>query len=436
MMEFSGQGRPGRPGRATPMTPEERQGQKERKVAMRKALRELLSDRDTITSRSQRIKLKIASAAVRTTTQIGRKGPAAGSVLDHREHQLRDQHHTQQSMREESIQAVLAAISARIDELEGEEGSPRSVQSAPTEPGMGSPISVPMVRQWSSSKAVLQRGSSASGRLSSSEGGGGGGGGGGGAAASPPVAVAAPFLTSSSRGSSSSMSFHSAKDLDESSERALADLDAFDTPASPVPAKAAPPPEQQPQQPAAAQSPPPTVTPSVEVTGGAERDAAEAAAAAAAAEEEEEVVQALDGTTLQYMSEMVGTWKNIQTNNLEAYLKHMGVGWAKRKIALAFKPEPSFALVDGVLQVLMPSPIGERLERFPLDAEEQDTDPYGKTFYKRTWWEGSVLTQSATYPNGKTAETLTTRQIDADGHLVQRTTNSGVTFERIFQRKQ
>ena len=44
MMEFSGQGRPGRQARGPPMTPEERQGQRERKVAMRKALRELLSE--------------------------------------------------------------------------------------------------------------------------------------------------------------------------------------------------------------------------------------------------------------------------------------------------------------------------------------------------------------------------------------------------------
>ena len=60
---------------------------------------------------------------------------------------------------------------------------------------------------------------------------------------------------------------------------------------------------------------------------------------------------------------------------IEGYLKHIGVGWAKRKVAVAFRPELSFAIVDGVLQVLMPSPIGERLERFPLDREEPETAP-------------------------------------------------------------
>ena len=56
------------------------------------------------------------------------------------------------------------------------------------------------------------------------------------------------------------------------------------------------------------------------------------------------------------MTAMVGQWKNTATSNLEPYLKSIGVSWAKRKVALAFKPELSFALVDGVLQVAMPAP--------------------------------------------------------------------------------
>ena len=66
---------------------------------------------------------------------------------------------------------------------------------------------------------------------------------------------------------------------------------------------------------------------------------------------------------------LVGEWRNVQTTGLDAYLKFLGAGWAKRKVALAFRPELSFAVVDGTLQLLMPSPIGDRLEKFPFDKE-------------------------------------------------------------------
>ena len=49
--------------------------------------------------------------------------------------------------------------------------------------------------------------------------------------------------------------------------------------------------------------------------------------------------------------------------------QHLGVNWAKRKIAASFKPETSWAVVDGALQSLMPSPLGDRLERFPMNTE-------------------------------------------------------------------
>ena len=49
--------------------------------------------------------------------------------------------------------------------------------------------------------------------------------------------------------------------------------------------------------------------------------------------------------------EFCGGWCNIRTDNLEAYLKNLGVSWAKRKIATSFKPQSSWVVVEGVLQV-------------------------------------------------------------------------------------
>jgi hypothetical protein len=59
---------------------------------------------------------------------------------------------------------------------------------------------------------------------------------------------------------------------------------------------------------------------------------------------------------------VAGEWSNVQTKDIEPYLKHLGVGWAKRKLAASFKPEVSWAVVDGSLQMMMPTPLGDRLE--------------------------------------------------------------------------
>eukprot|EP00966_Prymnesium_polylepis_P105744 2449130-Prymnesium_polylepis.2 len=83
---------------------------------------------------------------------------------------------------------------------------------------------------------------------------------------------------------------------------------------------------------------------------------------------------------------LAGEWKNVQSDNVGNYLKHLGVGWAKRcaaphlcsckrcpchpptcqcrggKVAEQFKPEVSWSVVDGVLQLMMPTPLGTRLE--------------------------------------------------------------------------
>ena len=131
----------------------------------------------------------------------------------------------------------------------------------------------------------------------------------------------------------------------------------------------------------------------------------------------------------------VGSWRNTSTTGLEPYLKRLGVGWAKRKLALAFRPEPSFAVVDGVLQFLMSSPIGERLERMPIGEEIIDVDPTGKEFIKVSRWEGSKLITVAKDRSGKSSDFVTTRHIRDDGTMTQITTHDDTSFERIFVRK-
>ena len=132
----------------------------------------------------------------------------------------------------------------------------------------------------------------------------------------------------------------------------------------------------------------------------------------------------------------VGEWSNTSTNNLEPYLKSIGVSWAKRKIAVAFKPVLTFDFdQSGVLQVRMPSPIGERVEIFPMNAEVPVSDPLGRQFVRVASWDGDVLQCVARDPTGKIADFVTRRRVRADGLLEQVTVHADVQFERLFVRK-
>lgn len=115
----------------------------------------------------------------------------------------------------------------------------------------------------------------------------------------------------------------------------------------------------------------------------------------------------------------VGTWYNTSTTGLEDYLKCLGVSWVESQLALRFRPKCVFSITDGVLQVRMPTPMGERVEKLPIDTEVVDRDPLGNEFIKHSYWDGSVLVTLAQDRRGKLADVRTTRAI-CDGALVQR----------------
>jgi hypothetical protein len=143
----------------------------------------------------------------------------------------------------------------------------------------------------------------------------------------------------------------------------------------------------------------------------------------------------------QELADMIsGTWRCVRTDGLEPYLKHMGVGWAKRKIAVAYKPEASWALVAGVVQAMMVTPIGTRVEKFPFDQQGATMDPDGRSFNVENTWaakpEGSSLVSTATDDANAGNVFVTSRHIDsATGQLVQVTEHDGLAFTRFYDRK-
>ena len=140
----------------------------------------------------------------------------------------------------------------------------------------------------------------------------------------------------------------------------------------------------------------------------------------------------------------LGSWRNISTKGLDAYLREMGVSWTERRVAAGFRPKISISLSEDTLRIRMPLPFGERVEKLPIGEVFVDSDPSGKQFIKRSYWEGSTLVTNAEDPSGKLKDVVTRRWIRAsDGALMQTSTicvsgghgdARSVSFERIFVR--
>lgn len=143
--------------------------------------------------------------------------------------------------------------------------------------------------------------------------------------------------------------------------------------------------------------------------------------------------QSVDDGVAEQCARFCGHWTNVRNDNLEAYLKHIGVSWAKRKIANSFKPQSSWAIVDGVLQVLTPTPLGDRLETFPLNVEQAD-EIDGQAWVKSHRWEGAKMITTARDPTKAKPDFVTERWIDDDDMLNQVNSHAGVAFTRYFKR--
>ena len=382
---------------------EHRRLQQERKQAMRDGLKQISQDRFGPLSPSQRVKLQVATRVVRAS-RLGRQGPAEGSVLDSgsanapagtSHPQMRERHvslfgvdredQLVRSIRSRTpcamMPAVRRCVSSEAILMSTPGGWNTSAVSAAGHAGIESTTASrqsPWTPVSSLSFDSIPRSAPGASALK----------------AVSPEAIGLsmrPPKPQPINSFDSDATFVTARSNDSIDERPELESSAswlsppspaarvvFAKPealaAAPVAADAAvaaqaSSPEH--MAPAALGSPPSISAPSP----AAPAEAPAAPTGAPAIEVSISEVDEAEVATLAAMSELVGAWRNTQTTNLEPFLKHIGIGWAKRKVAVAFRPELSFALVDGVLQVLMPSPIGERLERFPLGEEVPETDP-------------------------------------------------------------
>lgn len=123
--------------------------------------------------------------------------------------------------------------------------------------------------------------------------------------------------------------------------------------------------------------------------------------------------------------DLVGSWELdlAASEPVEALMEAGGFGWVERN-ALAKLPTTQVITVhDGVLEVLIDTPLGDRTERLPLSGEvKTGTSPKGEPWESRTRFDGDALasTMRVTLPEG--TRTFTVRRTLHEDRTVLRQT--------------
>mmetsp|Transcript_27371 Transcript_27371/g.67992 ORF Transcript_27371/g.67992 Transcript_27371/m.67992 type:complete len:345 (+) Transcript_27371:199-1233(+) len=137
------------------------------------------------------------------------------------------------------------------------------------------------------------------------------------------------------------------------------------------------------------------------------------------------------------LGELAGVWEQQHVQGLEPYLKRLGVGWPQRQAALSFAPKQAWTIEAGVPKMTMASPLGVRVEQFPLGEAHEEKDLNGRSFMKTSSWEKGMLVARSRAVEESMPEIVARRWIDSNtGALVQETSFDGVVYTRIFVHKE
>ena len=128
-----------------------------------------------------------------------------------------------------------------------------------------------------------------------------------------------------------------------------------------------------------------------------------------------------------------GKWKLTESHNFDEYMKVLGVGYLKRKLAHRIYPAQDWErLPDGTWQMTTHTPLGDKVETFPIgDTIEDVVD--GNHLSKTSSWRDGVLVTTVTSPSYP-SEGEMRRYIDGDRLILQMLVG-GVCCTRVFERQ-
>ncbi|XP_069135370.1 fatty acid-binding protein, adipocyte-like [Argopecten irradians] len=129
-----------------------------------------------------------------------------------------------------------------------------------------------------------------------------------------------------------------------------------------------------------------------------------------------------------------GVWVLVKNENLDEYLKEIGVNFVLRKLAAAASSTMTITREGNEIRIVTKGPKDTDV-KFELGKELVSHDPNDNEMKATvTWSEGILTTDSSPTEGSKGKATMVKRWIENDQLMMTVTVNS-ITLKRIFKRK-
>ena len=129
---------------------------------------------------------------------------------------------------------------------------------------------------------------------------------------------------------------------------------------------------------------------------------------------------------------LVGKWKCIENENMDEFLKKLGVGFMIRKVGASLKPTVTITFEKGEWIIKSETSVKNTVNTFKIDEEKDEELPDGKKVRSTTTLEGNKMIH--TQRNNGTIVCIITREIDGTDQQIVILNADGVQARRVFKR--
>ena len=131
-------------------------------------------------------------------------------------------------------------------------------------------------------------------------------------------------------------------------------------------------------------------------------------------------------------SNFAAKWKLVSSENLEEFLKKIGMNIVKRKIAVKVKPENEIKLTDKGFTFIVRSTVKNSEDTYEWGKVQDDADPVGEKGTQVWKMEGDEMVGEFTYEKSG-LKIVIVRKI-VEGKMVQTMTLDGLECVRVFEK--
>ncbi|XP_012943884.1 fatty acid-binding protein, adipocyte [Aplysia californica] len=142
----------------------------------------------------------------------------------------------------------------------------------------------------------------------------------------------------------------------------------------------------------------------------------------------------LEQTITGITEKFAGKWKEVRSENLEAFFVEMGVNFLIRKMALQAKPEAEIIVNGTDISIGFKTTFKSDSFMYKLDEEVEITNDKGKFLCTLTYTDGKLVTKAAPSPGNNSKPMETVREINSDGEMETTFTVGQTVSKRIFAR--